>query len=205
MIDLYKKNPELYNVQHQIEQVIEVLIEAYSNNKKILICGNGGNAADADHIVGELVKGFIEKREISELDKIHFQNIIDEETMEKLQYGLPAIALTNNNALSYAISNDTGAEMVFAQQVFVYGEEGDVLLTMSTSGNSKNVHKACQVAKAKGIKIVSLLGRDGGIIGSESDYSVIIKENETYRIQEYMLPIYHYICARLESYFFGEE
>jgi len=162
-----------------------------------LACGNGGSAADADHIVGELMKGFFLKREIPEEEKEAIG-----EMGAYLQGALPAIALTGHSALSTAFLNDVHPEMVFAQQVYGYGKPGDVLIALTTSGNSVNVLHAADVARAKGMKVIGMTGRDGGKLKSKCDCCIIVPANVTADIQEYHLPIYHTLCAMLEDHFF---
>lgn len=203
MIKLYENYPQLTVVRKEIEDVIDDLVIMHNHKNKLLVCGNGGNSADSDHIVGELVKGFMLPRSLKESSKEQLKPIVENEISCKLQEGLQAIALTNNTALAYAISNDTGDEMVFAQQVYVYGQAGDILICLSTSGNSINVVNSAKIAKARGVKVVGLVGNDGGKLAEFCDTTIIIPETQTYRIQEYMLPIYHYICASVEEIIWG--
>ena len=171
----------------------------------MLIAGNGGSSADAEHIVGELMKGFKKSRFVSEefadkLRKIDGERA--EELIEKLQGGLPAISLSSHPALCTAYLNDVDGNLIVAQQVYGYGKEGDVFLGISTSGNAKNIMYAAAVAKAKGMKVAALTGKDGGKLGKAADAAVIVPEPETYRIQELHLPIYHVLCLMLEERFF---
>ena len=204
---LISKYPGLSDCKQSILDAYYVLEECFSNGHKLLISGNGGSAADADHIVGELMKGFKSKRQISnnlknkiiELDKKNGSIIA-----EKIQQGLPAIALHNHQSLNTAFLNDVedGGVFAFAEQVLGYGEEGDVLLAISTSGNSKNVYYACLVAKAKNMKVVSLSGMDGGLLNNISDVIVKTPAKESFEVQEFHLPIYHLLCLMLERRFF---
>lgn len=173
------------------------MINAYKNGNKILVCGNGGSAADSEHISGELMKGFLLKRELNETDKEIYGEYAD-----FLQYGLPCIPLTSFSALSTAIINDNSPEMMFAQEVFVLGNKNDVLIALSTSGNSKNVVAAAEIAKRKGLKVVSVTGCNDSKLSAISDITIKIPEKETYRIQELTLPVYHALCADIENEFY---
>lgn len=170
------------------------------------MAGNGGSAADADHICGELLKGFCSKRPMP--DEL-FAGVAewDPEAAEylrgKLQGSLPAIALTNHSALITASLNDQGHEVLFAQQLNGLGREGDVFMGISTSGNSKNVAYAMALAKAKKLKTIALTGRDGGRISKIADCSIIVPETETFKIQELHLPVYHALCLVVEEAIFG--
>lgn len=191
-----------------ILRAYEVLENCYANGGKLLVCGNGGSCADAEHIVGELMKGFKLARKCPE----EFANrliAVDEvkgkELAEKLQGGLPAIALHNHQGLNTAYINDVqgGGVLTFAQQVNAYGNAGDVFLGISTSGNSKNVAYATVVAKAKGLKVIGLTGANGGNLATVADVAIKVPETETYMIQELHLPVYHCLCLMLEDRFFG--
>lgn len=179
--------------------------QAFEDKHKLFIAGNGGSAADAEHIVGELMKGFVKARKLPESfckQLISVDPEMGKELSEKLQGALPAVALSGHVALSTAYLNDVDAQLGFAQQVNGYGIEGDVLLAISTSGNSKNVLYACIVAKAKGMKVIGLTGKDGGKLKDMADVAIIVPEEETYKIQELHLPIYHWLCLALEDAFF---
>ena len=171
--------------------------ECYERGGKLLIAGNGGSCADSEHIVGELMKGFVKKRLVSAEIEAALKTVdpqMGAELSEKLQQGLPAIALTGHA--------DVDGSMTYAEQVLGYGKEGDVFLGISTSGNSKNVLYAAVTAKAKGLKVIGLLGRDGGRIRGYSDTAIVVPEQETFKIQELHLPVYHALCLMLEEYFF---
>ena len=203
--ELVKRYPVLDAVKDQIEEAYKILETCYENGGKLLIAGNGGSAADSDHIVGELMKGFVKRRPVSaELAEALKQADPERgaELAKKLQGGLPAIALTNHAALSSAFANDVDGMLSYAQQVNGYGKAGDVFLGISTSGNSKNVLYAAVTAKAKGLKVIGLLGRDGGRIRGYSDTAIVVPEQETFKIQELHLPAYHALCLMLEEYFF---
>ena len=174
----------------------------YENGGKIMICGNGGSAADSEHIAGELLKGFNLKRELSDEDKSKFE---DKTVADNLQYGLPAISLVSQTGLMTAFMNDVSPENVFAQQVYAYASnENDVLIALSTSGNSKNVVNAVITARAKGIKTVSITGKSGGRLDSLCGVTIKTPSDRTFVIQEYTLPVYHALCAMTEAYFFDK-
>lgn len=204
--ELIKRYPVLECCKEQIEAARDTLIECYEKGGKLLLCGNGGSSADCDHIVGELMKGFLLKRPINEADKARMRADspeLSDKTLNSLQMGLPAISLTSISALNTAFANDVDPELIYAQSVFALGKADDVLIAISTSGNAKNVCEAARVAGAIGMKVIALTGRDGGKLKSLSDVCVIAPECETYKIQELHLPIYHYICAEVEKHFFG--
>ncbi len=201
---LIERRPELEVLRNNILDAYELLLETVSQNGKILICGNGGSCADSDHIVGELMKSFCAYRPIEEdLCKrlISIDSIDGDRIANGLEGAIPAINLTQHTALSTAYGNDSSAPMVFAQQVYGYGEEGDALIAISTSGNSQNVALAAITAKAKGMKVISLTGNDNSRLTTLSDVCLNVPETETYRIQELHLPIYHTLCLMLETSF----
>lgn len=203
--ELIERYPKLKCEKENIVKAYEIMIECYKNKGKLLIAGNGGSAADAEHIVGELMKGFVEPRKLPK-DFVDKLEAVDEEMGkelgDKLQGALPAIALVGHVALSTAYLNDVDPLLGFAQQLNGYGNEGDVFLAISTSGNSKNILYACVVAKAKGMKVVGLTGGTGGKLKDIADVTIVAPENETYKIQEYHLPIYHWLCLALEEEMF---
>lgn len=204
--ELIKRYPSLGAVKADIEAARDMIIGCYENGGKLLLCGNGGSSADCDHIVGELMKGFLLKRPLSDKLKRDMRARspeLDSATLDKLQMGLPAVSLTSIGALNTAFANDVDPSLIYAQSVLSLGETGDVLIAISTSGNAKNVCEAARVARAIGMKVVALTGKDGGELKHLSDVCVIAPECETYKIQEYHLPIYHYICAEVEKHFFG--
>lgn len=203
--ELILRYPALGQVEADIEKAYELLTDCYSNEKKLLIAGNGGSCADAEHIVGELMKGFVEKRELDPVFKEKLKKadpVRGEQLAKYLQYGLPAIALTGHSGLSTAFTNDVDGDMVFAQQTLGYGKPGDVFLGISTSGNARNIMYAVTVAKAKGMKVIALTGRDGGDLKEAADVAIVVPETETFKIQELHLPVYHVICLMLEEHFF---
>lgn len=205
--DLINRYPLLDKCKNSILEAYNILEECYKNGNKLLIAGNGGSCSDSEHIVGELMKGFKSKRELDSKfkDKLcTIDPILGEELSKKLQGALPAIALDGHQSLNTAFTNDVegGEVLTFAQQILGYSNQGDVFLAISTSGNSKNIIKACVVAKAKGMKIVGLTGKDGGELKKFADVSIIVPIYETFMIQELHLPIYHWLCLRLEKELF---
>ena len=195
---LFTRYPVLCSTEKELMQAYRLMEESSESDGKLLVCGNGGSAADSDHIVGELMKGFYLQRALPKKEKEKFGDLGD-----RLQGALPAIALTNHSALSTAFMNDVDPSMVFAQQVYGYGRANDVLLGISTSGNSDNVLKAVRVGKAKGMRTIGLTGRDGGHLKELCDVCVIVPALITADIQELHLPIYHAWCAMLEEHFFA--
>lgn len=206
--DLGVRFPKLLNNKKEIIATVESLKEMYFSNNKLLICGNGGSASDSLHIVGELGKSFVLSRTISKGFQNNLNKIFPQEAayfIENLQEGIPAISLVNEASLMTAYSNDNNSDLVFAQQVYVQGNKKDVLFAISTSGNSKNIINAMKIAKAKGLKVISLTGKDGGEVKQLSDININVEEKETFKIQEYHLPIYHNICLAIENEIFGGE
>lgn len=202
---LKNRYPDLHGCISDIEQSYHILRDAFASGNKLLVCGNGGSASDSEHIVGELMKGFERKRLISPdmREKLIQQNLeVGTYLAEKLQGALPAIALTTQSALISAISNDVASDMIFAQQVYGYGQAGDVLLGISTSGNSGNVINAIHVAKICGLKTIGLTGKMGGKMGELCDLTICVPYDTTARIQERHLPVYHALCTLLEQEFF---
>ena len=204
---LIERYPVLKECAVSIIEAYEVLKECFSTGHKLLIAGNGGSCADAEHIVGELMKGFKLPRKCSsefarKLEEIDITR--GKELAEKLQGGLPAIALDGHPSLNSAYINDieNGGLFTFAQQVYGYGKEGDVFLGISTSGNSKNVMNATIVARALGLKVIGLTGKKGGELANVSDVIIKAPSCETYMIQELHLPIYHCLCLMLEKTFY---
>ena len=171
-----------------------------------MVCGNGGSSSDSDHIVGELMKGFEQKRPIGESIKNRLIGLAAERgryLSEKLQQGLPAISLAAHHALMTAVANDTDAVLVFAQQVIGYGKPGDVLIGISSSGNSQNVIDAMITAKATGMVVIALTGETGGKMKSFCDVLINVQGNRTAFVQELHLPVYHTLCQMVEHSFFG--
>ncbi|WP_024345695.1 D-sedoheptulose-7-phosphate isomerase [Lacrimispora indolis] len=203
--ELIERYPVLAGIKPQIMEAYEILETCYENGGKLLIAGNGGSCADAEHIVGELMKGFVKRRPVSEDfagKLLEADPEFGKELGEKLQGGLPAIALTGHPSLSTAFLNDVDGELIYAQQTYGYGRKGDVLLGISTSGNAKNVMYAVTAAKAIGMKTIGLAGKDGGLLKRSADVTIVAPEMETFKIQELHLPIYHALCLMLEERFF---
>lgn len=205
--ELCIRYPVLSVCKNDIEKAAETLIESFENGGKLLVAGNGGSCADSDHISGELLKSFVKKRRPS-VELIDSIRKINPETgdylSDKLQGSLPVIALTNNTALMTASLNDVDGNVMFAQQVNGYGKEGDVFLGISTSGNSKDIVYPTVVAKAKGLMTVALTGKDGGKLKGIADICIVVPEQETFKIQELHLPVYHALCLEIEEYFWRE-
>lgn len=205
---LVERYPKLAACKDDIKKAYELLEAAYSNGRKLLVCGNGGSASDSEHIVGELMKEFKLKRKVYS-DQAAALKAVDPELgqllAENLQGALPAICLTGHSSLTTAFMNDANADLVFAQQVNGYGKAGDVFLGISTSGNSKNVLYAAVNAKAKGLKVIGLTGAKENKLMKYADVCIRVPESETYKIQEYHLPVYHCLCLMLEDKFFGEK
>ena len=196
-------NPALALLKDDILAAAQMLIECYEKGGKVLTCGNGGSASDAEHIVGELMKGFLLKRPLDENDRKALRIAGAEDTFaDGLQKGLPAISLVSQTALMTAYLNDVDSDMVFAQQVFTYGNGNDVLIGLSTSGNSRDVVNAVLAARAKGTKTLCITGEKESRLSDLSDLCLRTPSAATYRVQEYTLPIYHVLCALTELYFF---
>ena len=181
----------------ELDRAIEMVIASMKNGGKLLVCGNGGSAADSAHIVGELVKGFLKKRPLP----ADWDAALDH---APLQLGLPAIDLTAQGAVIAAVINDLGGDSVYAQQVLAYGRKGDVLLGITTSGNAGNVCLAAKTAHLLGMSVIGMTGEGGGRLAEIADVTVKAPSNETYRIQEYHIQYYHELCARVEEAFFAE-
>lgn len=196
---LIERYPALSVCREQIETVVSAFVEMHKNGGALLLCGNGGSAADCEHISGELLKGFLLKRPLNDTEKLG----ISSEISEKLQGGIKAIPLTSLSALGTAFSNDVDADLVYAQLVSVFGGENDVFLGISTSGNAKNVCAAADVARARGLKTFGLTGVSGGRLADICDCTIKVPECETFKIQELHLPVYHAICAQVEEIVFG--
>lgn len=203
--DLSLRYPALKESEKDIITAAEIIAETYKNGGKMLLCGNGGSASDCLHIVGELMKEFAIKRPLAEEMKNALKEAGDDGYIaQNLQKALPAVSLVGTTALESAYANDAAPDLGFAQQVLGLGNAGDVLIGITTSGNSKNVIYAVKTAKAKGIKTVALTGGTGGKIKDIADCAVVVPAKETYKIQEYHLPVYHTLCLALENEFFGE-
>lgn len=202
---LIERYPQLDICKESIWNAYQILCASFKEGGKLLIAGNGGSAADAEHIVGELMKGFVKERKLEEPEKAAIMRLnpeMGEVLCRYLQKALPAIALSGHVALSTAYMNDMDGSFGFAQQAYGYGKKGDVLLGITTSGNSRNVLYAVLAAKAKGLKTVALTGQSGGRIKEMADQIIAVPETEAYKVQELHLPIYHTLCLMLEETFF---
>ena len=208
LMELVRRYPALAVCEADLEQAAEMMIACYRQGGKVLVCGNGGSAADSLHIVGELMKGFILPRKLKPELQEKLRSTCPEMAeycIANLQGALPAISLVNEVGLTTAYANDQAPELGFAQQVLGQGKEGDVLFAISTSGNSANVLYAAGVAKALGIKVIGLAGQTGGKMVQWCDVCIKVPSRVTFKIQEYHLPVYHALCLCLEEEFFGQE
>lgn len=204
--ELARNCPKLRQNRGQILAAFEALRQCYLGKKKLLLCGNGGSAADCEHIAGELMKEYRIRRgippEFAEELKRHGAG---DRMLENIVGALPAISLAGHISFQTAFCNDNDAEYAFAQQLYALGEAGDVLLAITTSGNSKNVLHAATVAKAMGITVIAMTGSSGGTIGPLADVLINVPAEETPRVQELHLPVYHALCGMLEDYFFRKD
>lgn len=209
MQHFYDRYPALECCKEQIDCALDMWIRCYLNERKILTCGNGGSAADAQHIVGELMKAFNHPRRCSNNKKRQQLQMVFPEMgavlNQHLEDTIPAISLVGELALQTAFSNDRSAEFAFAQSVYGLGKPGDILIAISTSGNSKNIVYAAQVAKALGLGVIAMTGKTGGCLKEYSDVAICIPSTVTYEIQEYHLPVYHALCLAMENELFNEE
>lgn len=194
-------NPGLNNCKQDIKKAVNVILSCYRAGGMVLVCGNGGSAADSEHIVGELMKGFLKKRPIPAQ---HREIIGDSELYNNMQGAIPAISLSSQTSLITAFMNDVDPAMVFAQQVYGYRNKNNVLIGITTSGNSQNVVNAAKIAGAFGIKTIGMTGESGGKLSNICDISIKVSATETYKVQELHLPAYHALCAMVESEIFKE-
>jgi D-sedoheptulose 7-phosphate isomerase len=203
---LCERHPLLNSVKAAIGEAAEMIIRCYSTGGKLLVCGNGGSCSDSEHIVGELMKSFELKRPIGKIISEKLAEVSGERgkyLAQKLESGLPAISLTSQTALTTAICNDIDANLVFAQQVIGYGRDKDVLIAISTSGNSQNILDACITAKAMNLKVIGLTGITGGKMKQYCDILINVPEKRTVYVQELHLPVLHGLCQIIETHFFG--
>ena len=203
--ELFERYPSLTACEREIVDARDALISCYENGGKVLLCGNGGSCADCDHIVGELMKGFLKKRPLSAEKRAEMKKnyAVDDEILDALQAGLPAVSLPAITGLNSAFCNDVDPELIYAQSVLGLANVGDILIALSTSGNAKNVAHAVAVAKALGVTVIGMTGEGGGTLGKEADICIRVPERETFKVQELHLPVYHYLCAAVEEYFFS--
>jgi D-sedoheptulose 7-phosphate isomerase len=202
---LIERYPSLESARNDISAAFGIITNSFTKGGKLLIAGNGGSASDAEHIAGELMKTFSKKRKLPESFASDIKKVdpeIAEYLISRIQPGLPTIALSGHASLNTACINDIDGNITFAQQVYGYGKEDDVLLGISTSGNSKNVLYAAAVARVKKLKIIALTGASGGQLKRYSDVCIRVPETETWKIQELHLPVYHVLCMMLENHFF---
>jgi len=202
--NLLKNYPELSSCKENIIAAVDAIVDMYEDGGKLLMCGNGGSAADCSHIAGELLKGFMLKREPETYDLERLEKMPSVAPYAKgLQKGVCAIALPDQGGVLSAFANDVNADMMYAQLVFAMAQGYDVFLGISTSGNSKNVVLAAETAKALGVKTIALTGERGGKLADICDIIICVPATQTYRVQEYHLPVYHAICAEVEEILFG--
>ena len=203
--ELLQRYPALEPIKEELQKAADLMETTVKNGGKILVCGNGGSCADGDHIVGELMKGFLSLRPINNEFTQKLKELYPDEyefLKTNLQEAIPAISLNSHPALTSAFNNDVDASMTYAQLAYGYGNEGDLLIGISTSGNSKNVVNAVKIAKAKGLYTMALTGSKTCMLDM-CDVTLKVPETETFKIQEYHLPIYHYLCAEVEKRMFG--
>lgn len=209
MIPLYENHPALSGLSDAADAALALTVSVFSAGGRMLLCGNGGSAADCDHIVGELAKGFLSRRPLTADDRRAFRDVLlpDDPDLpllcDNLQGGLPAVSLPSQTALVSAFCNDVDPALVYAQLVLALGKPGDLLVCLSTSGNSRNVVLAAKTARARGLHVLSLVGARPCALDDLSDIVLHAPATDTYRIQEYHLPLYHWLCAGTEEILFG--
>lgn len=207
--ELIERYPALEVCRKSLLTAVEKICETFRTGNKLIVCGNGGSAADSMHIVGELMKGFLLPRKIDEFEKKFVDRAAELFPSDvnyfkaNLQCALPAVSLVGETALNTAFANDNAPDLSFAQQVFGIGKRGDTLLAISTSGQSDNIIFAVEVAKVMGITSIAMTGRHGGRLKHMSDFSICVPADSSYTVQEFHLPIYHMICMAAENEFFG--
>lgn len=203
--ELFERYPCLLKIKQNILNTFEIIKETYKNSGMLYCAGNGGSASDSEHIVGELLKSFKKHRAIDEMTTSNLLKYGEdgEYLLSKLEGSLPAVSLISQTSILTAFANDRAWDTAIAQQLYGLGKEGDCLLVLSTSGNSKNCVYAVMVAKAKGMKTIAFTGETGGRLKEICDECICAPEKETYKIQELHLPIYHCLCAMLEEEFFS--
>lgn len=197
--NLMDRYPELSGCKKSLEEAVAAIVAMHKKGGTLLLCGNGGSAADCEHISGELLKGFLSKRPLSDSER----KTLPPEVADRLQGGIKAIPLQSLSSVFTAFSNDVSADLAFAQSVWALGDADGVFLGISTSGNAKNVCAAAETARAKGMVTVAMTGRDGGSLAKICDIALKVPETETYRVQELHLPLYHTLCAETEAQIFG--
>lgn len=203
--ELLERYPALKCIENDISAAADMLISGFRGGNKLLLCGNGGSCADCEHIVGELMKGFLSLRPLTDVQKKQMKENcpdIKDWYLSKLQRAVPAISLPSFTALNTAFCNDVDPELVFAQSLMGLGNQNDMLICISTSGNSANVVAAAKTAKALGLKTIGLTGKSGGKLREICDVCLCVPETETFKVQELHLPVYHYLCAKVEKEIF---
>ena len=205
MEEIYKRYPKLLECSGDMEAAYSLMEKTYKRGGKVLLCGNGGSAADCEHITGELMKGFLLRRQVGDelAEKLSVLGYDDAGYIcENLQGALPAIPLTSQSALISAYANDVAPELVYAQLVYGYARSGDLLICISTSGNSKNAVYAAKVATALGVDTLALTGKEKSSLSEICTVTVRVPESETFKVQELHLPVYHWLCMKIEAAFF---
>ena len=205
MSELFTRYPALNVCESSVRKAADILLATYRCGGKILVCGNGGSCADSDHIVGELMKGFLSRRPMTETDRRAFEKKLGEgaaHLTECLQRAIPAISLPAQSTVISAFANDVDADLVYAQLVYGYAKPGDALIGISTSGNSKNVVEAVRVANVLGVSTIGLTGKTESALSGLCECTIRVPETDTFKVQELHLPVYHYLCAWLEQQIF---
>jgi Phosphoheptose isomerase len=202
--DLMNRYPSLKGCEQDIESAFDLLVKVFESSGKMIICGNGGSAADSEHLVGELMKSFIKRRELSQEAKSKFEGLGEagKYIASRLQGALPAISISTLTAFGTAYINTFDPELVFAQQVYGLGNKGDILFVFSSSGSSKNIYNAVITAKAKEMYVIALTGETSGEIDDYCDSVIRMPAFLSPLVQEYYLPVYHTLAYMLEEYFF---
>lgn len=206
MEELLTRYPALKCCAEEIGKTAEILISGFKAGNKLMLCGNGGSCADCEHITGELMKVFLSRRPISPEKRAEMKKLnpdIGEDVLSKLQLAVPAIPLPSLTALNSAFCNDVDPSLVYAQELMGLGTPGDMLLCISTSGNSANCVAAAEVGKALGLTVIALTGAKGGRLKEKADICICVPETETFKVQELHLPVYHYLCAEVEATIFS--
>ena len=206
LTELLSRYPALAGCADGITRAAELLIGTFEAGGTLFSCGNGGSAADADHLVGELAKGFLKKRPVSTFLRERLAEAYPDGGLsaEELEEGLPAVSLHSQSALLTAFSNDVSADSAYAQALYALSKPGDILVAFSTSGNSKNVVKAARLARVTGVSVIALTGEKPSALSALADAAIRVGERETYRIQELHLPVYHWLAAAVEDHFYKE-
>ena len=203
--ELFRRYPVLSSIKHSVLNAFEILKQTYEKGGMLFCGGNGGSSADCEHIVGELLKSFKKRREVDSKTAVELHKFGEDGDylLSKLEGSLPAVSLISQTGILTAFANDKSWDTALAQQLYGLGKNGDTLIVLSTSGNSKNCLYAVLVAKAKGIKTIAFTGKTGGKLSTVCDECICVPEVETYKVQELHLPIYHCLCAMLEEEFFN--